>query len=58
MASSSRSRDYFVDDGYVKKFDDYSCDIFIDTIIIREATKEEEYLYERKWQLRDMLKKC
>ena len=58
LYSSLGSRDYFVENGYVKKFDDCSCDIFMDTIIIREATKEEEYLYERKWQLRDMLKKC
>ena len=25
---------------------------------MREATKEEEYLYEKRWQLKDMLKKC
>ena len=30
LYSSLGSRDYFVDDGYVKKFDDCSCDIFMD----------------------------
>lgn len=57
LYSSLGSRDYFVSNGYVKKFDDCSCDIFMDTIIIREATKEEEYLYEKRWQLKDMLRK-
>lgn len=56
LYSSLGSSDYFVEDGYVKKFDD-CCDIFMDTIRIREATKEEEYLYEKKWQLKDMLRK-
>ena len=57
LYSSLGSSEYFVEDGYVKKFDDCSCDIFMDVIRIREATKEEEYLYERRWQLKDMLKK-
>ena len=57
LYSSLGSRDYFVEDGYVKKFDD-CYDIFIDTIRIREATKEEEYLYEKRWQLKDILRKC
>ena len=42
----------------VKRFNDSLSDIFIDIKIIREATKEEEYLYEKRWQLKDILKKC
>ena len=57
LYSSLGSDKYFVEDGYVKKFDD-CCDIFVDTIRVREATKEEEYLYEKRWQLKNMIRKC
>ena len=57
LYSSLGSSEYFVSDGYVKKFNDSLSDAFIDIKIIREATKEEEYLYEKRWQLKDMLKK-
>ena len=50
------SKKYFVEDGYVKEFDD-CYDIFIDTIKIRKATSKEQYLYEKKWELKDKLKK-
>ena len=30
LYSSLGSSEYFVEDGYVKKFDDCSCDIFMD----------------------------
>ena len=46
----------FVEDGYVKEFDD-GCDVFIDTIRIRKATDEEIALYYKKHELYDKLKK-
>ena len=57
LYSSLGNSEYFVSDGYVKKFNDSLSDAFIDIKIIRKATKEEEHLYERRWQLKDMLKK-
>ena len=46
----------FVEDGYVKEFDD-ALDIFVDTIRIRKATDEEIALYAKKWELYNKLKK-
>ena len=46
----------FVNDGYVKEFDD-ACDAFVDTIRIRKATEEEIALYNKKHELYDKLKK-
>ena len=57
LYNSLGNSEYFVSDGYVKKFNDSLSDTFIDIKIIREATKEEEHLYERRWQLKDMLRK-
>lgn len=53
---TSLGGDYFVENGYVKKFDDCH-DIFMDTIKIREATSREQYLYDYKWELHSKIRK-
>lgn len=47
------SHKYFVKNGKVVKIDD-ACDIFMDLIVIRDATKEEIKLYEEYSKARNI----
>ena len=56
LYDSLGSSHYAVINGYVKKLDDCSSDIFIDWITVRRATSREIYLFEREWELRSKLR--
>ena len=53
VAEALGSDRYFIKNDKVVKIDD-AFDLFMDLIVIRDATKEEIELYEKYWKARDI----
>lgn len=53
MAKALGGDEYFIKNGKVVKIDD-AFDLFMDLIVVRDATKEEIELYEERCKARDI----